>query len=704
MKKIFTLFFLFVVCLQSSAQNAKKSIPDLSKYYSKAAQINALADACDSLSNIEKFMEMRTVAEYGLQIIPSNDFDNLSLFSAYVGASVSDISKDSAIYFMEQSLSYARKGQNSRRICVALERLLSWYNYTNGYTDKRDKTAKEIKTIIDTTKSDETKSRMYNALSGYYGQLGLYETQLKYQLANLDAKTKLIKEGRYTAADSGNYGVSFIAVGQTYLHMKQPIKAMDYTQQARPYIYGYLRALIHYYRDLVDANLQLQQPAIAKQYYDSLTNLQVEEPYEPVKWYGRIVMDLYFAEYFATLQDLNNALVYAQRARLLAPQYADDFLMPQVNQTLGAVHVARKEFSKALPLLQAAEDSFAGQSIDLYKSLLQTLAQCYQGLGKWEQAAQYYSKYIPLSDSLYAEGMLKNLTEAEAKYQNKHKQSQIDAQQTKLAYAAKQRLWLIAGMVLLLVVATLLVIIYRNKKRTADVMNRQNKVLGKLNNDLEEANHTKAKLFGIISHDLRSPISQVYQFLKLQQMAPERLNEEQRNNLSNKIQSATGSLLETMEDLLLWSKTQMNQFNTDMQPVAIDEVVAETMQLLQLNIEAKNIDVSNQLSSEIIVKSDPYFLQTILRNLLQNAIKATPQNGSIKISFVAHQLVIENEGGHFSQQQYEQVLASKEDANSLSGLGLRLVDELSRKINAQITFASATNDTTVAHIKFDAAQ
>jgi len=225
-------------------------------------------------------------------------------------------------------------------------------------------------------------------------------------------------------------------------------------------------------------------------------------------------------------------------------------------------------------------------------------------------------------------------------------------------------------------------------------------VLALLNNDLEEANQTKAKLFGIISHDLRSPISQVYQFLKLQQMAPDRLNEVQRLELSNKIQSATGSLLETMEDLLLWSKTQMNQFNTDMQPVSVKDVVDECLGLLQLNIEAKNIDVNNELTSDFIVHSDPYFLLTILRNLLQNAIKVSPENGIIRVNFKERTLKIENCGGHFSQHQYEQVLTSKEDVNSLSGLGLRLVDELSRKVQAKVTFAAVAAETTIAEITF----
>lgn len=702
MKKIGLIVFFFALPMYVIGQAAKRVIPDLSKYKSISSKLNALADVCDSLLLNEKFGETQLIADYGLKIIPQEDYDNLSLFNAYKGGSISSTQKDSAIFYMEQSLLYAKKGKNARRTHRALERLLSWYNYSSGYITQREETAKQIQYIIDTSKSDDVKNDMYNALSGYYGQLGLYETQLKYQLANLELKTKRIKKGTFTAIDSGNYGVALIAIGQTYLIMKQPAKALQYTAPARTYVYGYVRGLIHFYRDMVNANLLLKNTQIANLYYDSLSHLKTEPTYKEVKWYGRIVMDLYFAEYYATTNFPDSALIYTNRAIALSAEYADDFLKPQVMQTVGTVYVLRKEYSSALPFLLKAENSFQDQNRELYNTLLKTIAQCYVGLGQWQKASQYYQKVMPLNDSLHAEGISKSLANAEAKYQNKDKQQQIEIQKSKLNFAQKQKVALLSGIILLIVVALLLFINYRNKKKSADLLDNKNKILGQLNNDLEEANQTKAKLFGIISHDLRSPISQVYQFLKLQQMAPDKLNEEQRNKLSDKIQSATGSLLETMEDLLLWSKTQMNQFNADMQPVALDEMVGECLQLMQLNIEAKNLKVYNQLQEEVIVKSDPYFLQTILRNLLQNALKAAPQNGYLKIDFINQQLSIENDGGHFSQAQYEQVLASKNDANSLSGLGLRLVDELSGKINVTISFAAAAVAITKVSLSFSA--
>ena len=66
----------------------------------------------------------------------------------------------------------------------------------------------------------------------------------------------------------------------------------------------------------------------------------------------------------------------------------------------------------------------------------------------------------------------------------------------------------------------LLYFIYRNKEKGNKILNNQNNELEKLNSELAVANETKAKLFGIIGHDLRSPASQIVQLLQLQKENP----------------------------------------------------------------------------------------------------------------------------------------------------------------------------------------
>ena len=158
-----------------------------------------------------------------------------------------------------------------------------------------------------------------------------------------------------------------------------------------------------------------------------------------------------------------------------------------------------------------------------------------------------------------------------------------------------------------------------------------------------------------------------------------------------------------MEDLLLWSKTQMNAFDAKLQNTNIYELIEESKKLLQLNSDAKKLHFHIDIPDSLYILTDPNFLQTIIRNLLQNAIKASPDNSLIKIKSAQINnetiLSIENTGGVFTQNDYEKTINDNASNQSLNGLGLKLVDELSRKINIKIHFESGVNST-IAQIIF----
>ena len=195
----------------------------------------------------------------------------------------------------------------------------------------------------------------------------------------------------------------------------------------------------------------------------------------------------------------------------------------------------------------------------------------------------------------------------------------------------------------------------------------------------------------------------MYQFLKLQQLNPDALSNEQKAELNNKIQNATGSLLETMEDLLLWSKTQMNEFKVSMLPVPLLDTINTCKKLLQLNCDAKNITFQINVPDTQKIQTDPYYFQTILRNLIQNAIKAAPPNTAIDINTLVQNqfliLSIQNEGHTFTQKQFEQIILNEEFNKTLTGLGLKLTQELCEKINVQLNFSDNLVNATVAELR-----
>ncbi len=697
MQKLVAIFFCLLIGKYTLAQNP---IPDLSKTKTVDEKIKLLKSACDSLADIENYKGLKTVARFAIQTTPPSDFANLSLFYHYLGNSLENLTnRDSAIYYFQQSLALAKQGNVPKRIRTAYQRLLFLY-HSAGNETKADNAAAELKKILDTTLNKNWKYEILVFLGNYHTERAEYEKSIANLLQSADIQKQLLKEGKGT--DSSDIGITLLNIAKAYIDMQQPDKAIEYIIPSQPYFAKYISGQTYYHKNFIDAYLLKKQPSKALIYYDSLTTIVNTGEAGAFGWSDRMSADLAFAEYYLTSHNTDSALLFTAKANAVENSKKDSFIAAQINYMTGKVYAALKEYTKALPLLQASEAMTRSASLQIHASLLQTLAETYAATGQWQQASIYYAKYTPLRDSLYAEASKKSIADAEAKFQNKEKQQQIENKNLQLTAAKKQRLWLIAGISLVGLSAILLLIIYRNKKKTADLLNEKNITLAKLNTALEEANQTKAKLFSIIGHDLRSPISQVYQFLKLQQLNPNALNTEQKNELSNKIQTATGSLLETMEDLLLWSKTQMNEFKVALQQVLILDTVITCKNLLQLNSDAKNIQYNITIEKDNSVLTDPYYLQTIIRNLLQNAVKASPENGEINISTTENNnslsLFIENKGGSFTQQNYQQLLSKEENATSLTGLGLRLVDELSQKINVSVNFSSVSPSSTRVEI------
>ena len=646
----------------------------------------------------ESFDQLINEGKEGIAISATNDYSYKFLFYQAIGSGYyykQDFK--SAKENFEAAYAEAVQGKMIEKSTKPLGNLVSIYHYM-GLQEKADSAAKLLKQIIETVDTLKNKSDIYYNLGLYNQQQKFYYSIALDNFLKSVALHKPIVDTAKAIKLKTDYGSKLMMVAEIYLFLKQPAKAIQYLEEVNPYL-GLSKVLdITAYGKFIRSYVQLNNKAEALKYYTALHQVNGTSP---GTWSELVSSNLEIASLALKEKDYPVAKSYIDKADKQSKLDNKEIMTSTVNLSYGDYYKAKNDYQQAISYYKIAEPGAAKYNKEQYADLLRSLAEV-QMLAGNNEASSTFSKYTSISDSLTRSKIELNLAEMEALFQNKNKQQQIEIKDTQLLFAKKQRLWLIAGLVLAGIAALLLILLYRNKKESANLISEKNKTLSKLNNELEEANRTKAKLFSIISHDLRSPISQVYQFLKLQQLNPKALNENQKNELSNKIQTATGSLLETMEDLLLWSKTQMNEFKTSIQSTALLPVVQACQNLLQLNSEAKNISYQNTVSPTTIINTDPYYLQTIIRNLLQNAVKASPENGTIKIGTEQLPkgtiLYIKNEGDNFSQQQYKQIVSSEENTKSLNGLGLRLVDELSKKIGVAIVFKHKSESGTCVEI------
>jgi len=155
--------------------------------------------------------------------------------------------------------------------------------------------------------------------------------------------------------------------------------------------------------------------------------------------------------------------------------------------------------------------------------------------------------------------------------------------------------------------------------RLSAVRKQKNIALTKLNEQLDSANKLKAKFFAIITHDLRSPIVSLVNFLQLQKREARLLSEEQKAEQESKITKSAVALLEVMEEILLWSKGQMENFSPEKTTVAVTGLFSYLKDFFS---GTTGINFIYQSDENLILSTDENYLKTIMHNLTQNSVNA----------------------------------------------------------------------------------
>lgn len=204
--------------------------------------------------------------------------------------------------------------------------------------------------------------------------------------------------------------------------------------------------------------------------------------------------------------------------------------------------------------------------------------------------------------------------------------------------------------------------------------------------DLRALNHSKDKLLSIISHDLRNPLVSLDSFLNLLINHHDRLTEQERMTLTHKARQSLSNLNQLLSNLLLWSRSQINQVVFNPQLIDIQSVIKNGIELHSLDIELKNIKIETLIEKLNDVVVDAEMVDFIVRNLLGNAIKFSFKNGIIKIQVKQKDkgfiLSVIDEGVGMTNEQIQKITTQKNiistrgtDKEKGSGLGLILCRE-----------------------------
>ena len=291
----------------------------------------------------------------------------------------------------------------------------------------------------------------------------------------------------------------------------------------------------------------------------------------------------------------------------------------------------QKEWQKAIYYADLAlEKADSVHLLDCINQAYKSLSESHAGAKNFEKAFEYQQLYKATSDSIFSLNKSTQMQEMQTKYEVRKKETENELlrhKETENNKRIKIQFGIIIGTtIMLLLVGFLSISLQRSRKREKEI----NQELQEKNGLLEDLNIIKDKLFSIIGHDLRAPISSLKSILGL--LTDNTMSEEQVRMLFSKLIKEVDYTSDLLDSLLHWAKSQLQGMKVDIQNIDIQKITNSTVGLLQGIADKKEISLFNHIEAPLWVMGDEEMIKTVIRNLVANALKFTPKKGEVHIS------------------------------------------------------------------------
>ncbi len=169
-------------------------------------------------------------------------------------------------------------------------------------------------------------------------------------------------------------------------------------------------------------------------------------------------------------------------------------------------------------------------------------------------------------------------------------------------------------------------------KRRNEEVEEKSRALEEINQMLNEANAAKDKFFSIIAHDLKNPFGDITGLSELLIKNMRRYDITKIEKFIEQIHKLSKNGYTLLENLLEWSRSQTGNIECHQRELNLKEQVDDVILLLEEFANKKAITLTNHIASDLMVRADKNMLDTIIRNLISNAIKFTANDGKIALN------------------------------------------------------------------------
>jgi len=463
--------------------------------------------------------------------------------------------------------------------------------------------------------------RSFNAIGDYYNALNyLLSAQ---ELAKADAQTILPEVNKVLSQiylEIGDVDQALILTNIDSAAFQKPISDHEYVELKLQEAQVYERAANYTasLQALNEAQRQIERTSnsrLSSKYY--LRKGMIESKIDDK---GKAKTSLQTAARFAIEHN------YSDLAAIAYNQLGGLYL---ANEKLDSSHVC---LDKALRLSVKANDK------KLIRDTYENLYQYYLAKGEPDNAEEFKNLFIEISEFINTEETGKKMVELQTRYELGKKESEIEVlrkdseiQRLTILKQEQQRNIFIVIIVFSVVIILVTFYLFKIKRDANRKLGEINAKIEKHNKELQALNSTKDKFFSIIGHDVKGPINSLTSFSNLLINHTDSLSQDEIKSLALDLDKSLKNLYTLLENLLNWARSQTGNINLKPENTNLGELLQENLELLSKSAEQKNVSLENKTTETVVATIDRNTITTAVRNLISNAIKFTPEGGTVVV-------------------------------------------------------------------------
>ncbi|MBI3510601.1 MAG: tetratricopeptide repeat-containing sensor histidine kinase [Bacteroidetes bacterium] len=626
------------------------------------------------------------------------------------------MNEDSAFYYGKLLLRESKQCGNAKRESDAYTILGSCFYHM----DKVDSAFAYKWKAIELAQKENYQRGLANGYSDvglYFKEKGDLDSALKYVLLSAGIREK-INDQKSLGVSYHNLGLILIAMNDTEQSLNYYVKAEHIFEQQKQWknFAAVLNNIASHYDDIHRYDTALILHLHAYHIRDSIGDKS-----------GMSQSLLNLGVLYRNTGDYANAEKYLLQSYELKKVIGETNSLSICLLDLAFTKRLEKKFPAAEALLKSADSLVTiYQGRETRRDLYLEYSRLYSDMKRYDLALNYLTLYQEEKDSIFNEQKLKVLNELQVKFQTAQKEKEnldlkAKGRERDLALAEEktQNVFLFSGVGILALILAFSFYAYRSKKNSAKKLEEKNNQITAQNNtlkelnkkliesedELTELNHSKDKLFSIISHDLSNPVKAISNYNQAVLAQKENMSREQLSDSFEKLDRSIQPLQGFLDNLLHWSALQRMGVNVRKEIFSPGEIIREQAGLYDAHCALKKISMIVNGEKNIMVNTDKNMLRLVLRNLISNAIKFSPENTQVVIRVAkeknAVSISITDHGAGIPVdvlqkiQQRKTVGSSKGTmGESGTGLGLGLVKEYLSKMGGELSIESSSSGST----------